>query len=316
MELSIICVNWNSVPYLRECIGSVYEHTRGLSFEVIVVDNASPHRDVDTLKEQFPGITIVKNNENLGFARANNLGFKHSSGKCVLFLNPDTRLITPAISLMLDHLRTLPEAGIVGGKLLNSDMSVQTESIQRFPSIFNQLLDVEYLRLKWPGCSLWRLAPLFGDATAPTKVEVIPGACQLLKRDVFEAAGLYSEDYFMYGEDIDLNYKVAALGLSSYYIGSAVLIHHGGTSSRQQKVSQWATKMKFRSMTALCRKWRGEMYSMGYRVAMVSAATGRLLILAMMLPFANDGVERDRVRGASAKWRTVLMCAVGFGGWA
>jgi GT2 family glycosyltransferase len=316
MDLSIVCVNWNSVPYLRECISSIYEYTQGVTFEVIVVDNASPQRDVGTLKDQFPDITIINSPENLGFSRANNLGFRCSSGECVLFLNPDTRLITPAINLLLGCLHKLPDAGIVGCKLLNSDLSIQTQSIQTFPGILNQLFDVEYFRLRWPGCRLWKITPLFVQATGPTKVDVIPGACQLLKREVFERLGLYSEDYFMYAEDIDLNYKVAALGLSRYYLGAAVIIHHGGKSSTQHKVSQWATRMKFRAMLTLCQKWRGRSYSLGYRIAMASAATGRLLILTIMLPFANAGPQRDRVRGASAKWGTVLRCAVGLGDWA
>jgi hypothetical protein len=217
---------------------------------------------------------------------------------------------------MLEQLRTLPDAGIVGAKLLNSDLSIQTESIQRFPSILNQLLDVEYLRLKWPGCRLWKIAPLFVDTTGPTKVEVIPGACQLLKREVFEDAGLYSEDYFMYAEDIDLNYKIAAMGLSSYYVGTAVIIHHGGKSSRQHKVNHWATKMRFRAMVMLSRKWQGRVYSAAYRMAMALAAAGRILILALMLPFAHSGGKKDKVRSASAKWRTVFKCAVGLGDWA
>jgi GT2 family glycosyltransferase len=317
MDLSIICVNWNSAPYLRECIRSIIEHTRNITFEIIVVDNASPERDVDALKEQFPAVRIIKSHENLGFSRANNLGFRHSSGTYMLFLNPDTRLVTPAINLMLEHLQTLPDAGIVGCKLLNTDLSIQTESIQTFPTILNQLLDVEYFRLRWPGCSLWRIAPLFlGEAAGPIKVDVIPGACQLLKREVFEAACLYSEDYFMYAEDIDLNYKVAALGLSRYYVGSAVVIHHGGTSSTKQHSNQWAAKMKFRAMMILYGKWRGRMYSTGYRTAMAAAAVGRLVVLALTLPFANAGIQRNKIENASAKWRTILKCAVGLGDWA
>jgi hypothetical protein len=315
IDLSIVCVNWNSVDYLRECIGSIYEMTRDVSFEIIVVDNASPAGDVTILEQDFPEIKLIKSATNLGFGGANNLGFRHSTGEHVLFLNPDTKLITPAVTLMLTQLRSLPDAGIVGGKLLNSDLSIQTESIQRFPRILNQLLDIEYLRLRWPACRLWQIGPLFGSATGPTRVEVIPGACQMLKREVFQSAGLYSKEYFMYAEDIDLNYKVAALGLNSYYIGNAVIVHHGGKSSRQQKVSQWSTKMKFRAMVTLFRKRRGYVYSNAYRATMAVAAAGRLVALALIFSFTNARQKRDMVRAASAKWRTVLKCAVGLGDW-
>jgi N-acetylglucosaminyl-diphospho-decaprenol L-rhamnosyltransferase len=315
LDVSIVCVNWNSVDYLRECVASIYETTRDVSFEIIVVDNASPAGDVTILEREFPEIRLVRSLRNLGFAGANNLGFRQSVGDHVLFLNPDTKLITPAISIMLQHLRTLPDAGIVGCKLLNSDLSIQTESIQKFPTILNQLLDIEYLRLRWPNGRLWGIGPLFVEATGPTRVEVIPGACQLVKREVFQAAGLFSEDYFMYAEDVDLNYKIAALGLSSYYISEAVIIHHGGTSSRHQKLSQWSTKMKFRAMVTLCRKWHGRLYSTVYRVAMASSAVCRLVVLALVFPFKTVKQSRDVVRVTAAKWLAVLKCAVGLSEW-
>ena len=313
MQLSIICVNWNSVPYLRECITSIYEHTRELDFEIIVVDNASPQGNVDTLKEEFPAIRIVKSSENLGFSRANNLGFRQSRGDYVLFLNPDTRLVSPAITEMLKHMAAIGDAGILGCKLLNSDLSIQTESIQRFPRILNQVLDIERLRLRWPHCSLWQIGALFDSTSVPVKVEVIPGACQLVRRPVFEAVGLYSEDYFMYAEDIDLNYKMRSRGLSSYYVGTATIIHHGGKSSTQHKVSQWSTKMKFRAMVTLYRKHRGRPYSDLYRATMMAAAAGRLLFLTAVLPFACGNGKMAQVLNASAKWRAVFKCAAGIG---
>ena len=117
MDLSIIYVNWNSLDYLRESIASVYEHTHDISFEIVVVDNASPERGVDTLKDLFPDVLVTKSSQNLGFAGANNVGFRHSTGEYVLFLNPDTQLIAPSINIMLDHAKARSDAGIVGCKL-------------------------------------------------------------------------------------------------------------------------------------------------------------------------------------------------------
>src|SRR5580698_11376996 len=119
MDLSIICVNWNSLHYLRECLASVYENTHGISFETIVVDNASSEQGVETLASDFPNLTIIKSADNLGFARANNLGFRQSTGQYVLLLNPDTRLVGAAINILLDNAKAIADAGIVGGKLLN-----------------------------------------------------------------------------------------------------------------------------------------------------------------------------------------------------
>jgi hypothetical protein len=307
LDLSIICVNWNSLDYLLDCIASIYEHTRGISFEVVVVDNASPEGGVEILEQRFPQVKIVRSNKNVGFAGANNLGFRQSTGRYVLLLNPDTKLIGPAINIMLEQIRSLPDAGIVGCKLLNTDLSTSTSSIQKFPTILNQLFNVEHLRLTFPTFPLWDIGPLFCENPHPVKVEVIPGACMMLTRDAFERVGLLSEDYFMYAEDIDLNYKLRRLGLSSYYIGEARIVHHGGGSSSRQNVSQWSTVMTYKAMLRFYRMSRGRAYAEAYRVVMGLAAIARLILLTMMFPFG----DRQGIRCAAAKWSTVLKWSIG-----
>ena len=311
MELSIICVNWNSVDYLRECIASIYANTRGISFEIIIVDNASPQGGVDRLKDQFPKITIFKSSQNIGFAAANNLGFRQSMGEYVLFLNPDTELIGPTVNILLGRIRALPDAGIAGCKMLNTDQSVQITSIQRFPTILNQMVDSEYLQLRWPSCPIWNIGPLFSEQTQPIRVEIIPGACMLLRRSVFERVGMFSEDYFMYAEDLDLNYKLKQAGYTNYYVGEATIVHHGGRSSSRQNANQWATVMKYRAMTLYYRKTRGRFYEVMYRTAMACVALGRLLLLALMYPFGNLLWDKQSLRHASEKWKVVLNWAIG-----
>ena len=166
MDLSIIFVNWNSARYLRECLASVYSNTRGLNFEVVVVDNASPNGDVDTLRAAFPGIKIIKSDTNLGFARANNFGFQYAHGAHVMMLNPDTKLVGPAINKLVEALRSLPDAGIVGGRHVNPDLTVQTTCIQRFPSILKEVVNIEVLRSTLaPVHSLGHLAIIFRRET-------------------------------------------------------------------------------------------------------------------------------------------------------
>ncbi|HXN21110.1 MAG TPA: glycosyltransferase family 2 protein [Candidatus Dormibacteraeota bacterium] len=311
MDLSIIYVNWNSFAYLRESIASVYEHTHGISLEIVVVDNASPEGGVDALRERFPEITIIKSPDNIGFAGANNLGFRHSVGDYVLLFNPDTKLIAPSINIMLEHIKTLPDAGIIGCKLLNTDLSVQLSSIQKFPTILNQVVDAEYLRLRWPHSPFWGIAPLFSDDVKLLKVEVIPGACMLLRREVFAEVGMFSEDYFMYAEDIDLNYKLKRAGYTNYYVGETAIVHHGGRSSSQQRVSHWATIMKYRAMVRYFRKTRGRFYEGLYRIAIGFAAVGRLALLALMFPLGNVVWDKESLRFSSAKWKAVLKWALG-----
>jgi GT2 family glycosyltransferase len=310
MDLSIIVVNWNSKAFLSECLASAYRQIQESSFEVIVVDNASTEGDVDTLKEIYPDITIIKSNVNLGFAGANNLGFKSSHGDYVLFLNPDTVLTEGAIDIMIRKAKMLADGGIIGCKLLNTDLTVQTSCIQTFPTISNQLLDNEYLQLRWPKCSLWNIGPLFAKNPEPIAVEVISGACMLMKRNVFATAGMFSEDYFMYAEDLDLCYKVTRLGLKNYYVGDAEVIHHGGKSSSQNKVNQWATLMKFRSIQRFCTKTHGAFYGTTFKVAMGCVALGRVLILALLRPFGGASRKHSLDRALS-KWNAVLKWSFG-----
>jgi GT2 family glycosyltransferase len=307
IDLSIIIVNWNSMNYLRECLASIYGNCGGASFEVIVVDNASPKRDIDELPGEFPAVILLKSAVNLGFAGANNLGFSHSNGEYVLFLNPDTRILGSAIQTILVHARELPRAGIVGCKLLNTDGSIQTSCIQKFPTILNQVLDVEFLQLRWPRLSLWGIAPLFADKPAPAEVEVISGACMLVSREVFRRVGGFSEDYFMYAEDLDLCYKVIKANCVNYYVGDAEVIHHGGKSSGQREANEWATQMKFRSILRFCEKTRGSLYSGLFRLSLAAAAVCRLVLIAVAFLFGKG----KTLKSVFSKWRAVLRIAIG-----
>lgn len=311
MDLSIIFVNWNSLAYLRSCLASVYRHTAGISFEIIVVDNASPEGGIETLQAEFPGITVIKSDVNLGFAGANNVGFKRSSGRYVLFLNPDTELQGPAINTMMEQIERLPDAGIIGCRLLNTDLSVQLTAIQKFPTIINQLLDIEFFQLRWPGCPLWDVSPLYSDSVKLTKVEVISGACMLLKREVFNQVGMFTEDYFMYAEDIDLNFKVARAGFTNYYVPDAVIVHHGGKSSSQQSVSHWATIMKYRAMKRMFNNTRGRLYGSLYRTSIGCIAVVRLALLGLAYPLGGVLLNKKSIQLAARKWRIILQWAVG-----
>lgn len=301
-DVSILIVNWNSATYLRECLASVAEQTHDLTLEIIVIDNASTEPGLDDVARDFPQVRLIGLQRNIGFAAANNEGFRHAHGRYVLLLNPDTRLVTPAINIMLEEMKVLPDAGIVGCTLLDADLSVSTTSIQRFPTILNQLLTFEFLRVRFPACPLWSIDPLFRECKEPVRVDVIPGACMLLRRDTFERVGLLSEHYFMYAEDIDLNFKVNRLGLASYYIGQARVVHHGGRSSSQHAVSRWSTLMMQRAMGRYFETNHGKAYGIAYQVTMGISAILRLTLMGCLCCLG----QRRRVTNSMGKWITIL----------
>jgi len=305
MDISIIIVNWNSIDYLRECISSIYEYTSRL-FEIIVVDNASPAGDAASLERESCRFNLIKSEVNLGFAGANNLGFRNSSGKYILFLNPDTKLVSPAIDQMLQAMETVHDAGILGCTLLNEDLSVQTSCIQTFPTILNQLLDSDWLRRRLPNSKLWGTWPIYQNDEKLAKVEVISGACMLVQRQVFEQAGLFSEEYFMYAEDLDLCYKVKSHGRSNYYLGTTRLVHYGGKSSNFEK----ATQMKWKSIVQFCEKHRGGLYALFFRIVMAFAAFGRLLTIAGMGILRTTSGAPEPSRSSFVKWKIVLRAVL------
>lgn len=310
-ELSIIFVNWHSVDYLRESLESVYVTAGGIDFEIIVVDNASSPDETSQLKAEFPDAKIMRTEKNVGFAIANNVGFQHSLGKYVLFLNPDTKVIGPAIANMLGHLKSLPGAAVVGCKLLNSDGSVQTSCIQRFPTILNQILAVEFLRLRWPRWRIWGIAPLFSEGPEPAEVEVVSGACLMIERNAFERAGMFSQQYFMYSEDLDLCYRVYQMGLKAYCVGDAHVIHYGGGSTRRHAGNQWSAIMQAKAMSKFCQTTHGHVYASVFRAAMGLAAVCRLLFIAIFLALGTFAWDEEVLHARFAKWAAILKWAVG-----
>jgi GT2 family glycosyltransferase len=302
VDVSILIVNWNSCEYLKKCVESIVGNTHGVSYEVIVVDSASFDGADSMLAGEFPQVRFIQSTVNLGFAKGSNVAFQASVGEVLLFLNPDTEVAGPAIEAMFAALTSLPGAGAVGCKLLNSDGSVQTSCVQAIPTVLNQTLDSEYLREKWPASSLWGMKALRADPSVPHEVEAISGACLMMRRSVFESVGGFSEDYFMYAEDIDLAQKVRAAGYRNFFVGNGSMVHHGGSSS-QQAPSTFSVVMTREAIWRFLRKSRGSVYAFLYRMSMGLSALGRVLLLgvASILRRKNDATALSY-----RKWVAVL----------
>lgn len=314
-DLSIIIVNWKSAAYLRKCLRSIYANTKGLDFEVVVADNASFDGCDEMVKAEFPTVRFVQSETNLGFAGANNLGFRHSSGKDLLFLNPDTEIIESAIEVMWSFLEATPDAGAVGCKLLNTDLSIQTSCIQAFPTLLNEFLDSEHLRRLFPRSRLWGTGPLFDSDGQPAPVEVISGACLMVRRKVFEQVGWFSTEYFMYAEDMDLCYRVQKAGWKNCYLGEPKVIHHGGGSSNSSPKICFAAIMMRDSKWKFMRETRGRFYASAYRAATAAAALGRLILLGVVLLLTAGRFRRARLSLSWTKWVKLLRWAVGLETW-
>lgn len=236
MELSIIIVNYNTKNLTLECIDSIYRYPPKGDYEVIVVDNGSSDGGVAAfrkLKTLNPKLKIIENNENVGFAKANNQGIKIAKGEYLLLLNSDTKVTKGAIEEMVKFARVSPDAGAVAAKLLNPDGSVQA-SVFRFPTIWRAI------RQYWLGQKglLDKLAPA---DDMPIGVESAVMAAFLITPAARQKAGLLDEKYFFYFEDFDYCRRLATVDLKVYYLPNAKIYHYHGASGKNlaDGANQW-----------------------------------------------------------------------------
>jgi hypothetical protein len=312
-ELSFIIVNWNSAAYLQKCLRSIYDHSAGLAFEVIVVDNASFDGIEQILARQFPGVRFLQLKENRGFAAANNAGFAIASGEVVCFLNPDTEIKSNVFAPMLGLLRTDRRIGMQGCRLLNTDLTLQTSCILPFPTLANQLFDIEWLKRRTPRWRLWGMGALFSPDARPQEVEAVSGACMVVPRRVFEQVKGFSEDYFMYSEDVDLCYKISHAGYAVIYNPTVELIHHGGKSASHTKESRFATVMMREAMAKYFAKHKSKTYSALYKRLLFLVALVRLALIAGSAPVLLCTHRGKHIAGMAAKWLWVAQWSTGFG---
>jgi GT2 family glycosyltransferase len=266
------------------------------------------------VESEFKDVKFIQSTENVGFARANNQGFENTSGKILLFLNPDTEVLDNAIQTMYSFLLNKEDAGIVGCKLLNTDLSVQTNCIKPLPTFINELFDIDLLKIKFSRLKIFGIQSLF-NSTEPTIVGVINGACIMIKRNIFEKINGFDTNYFMYSEDVDLAYKVKQTGLNSYFIPMVSIIHHGGKSTLNKKNVFYSVLLLRESRYLFFKITRGIFYAQLYRLATLIASFIRMLILIILFPLSLINKKSQMIYISFVKWKNILRWSLGFEGW-
>lgn len=312
MKLSIIIVNWNSAAYCAECLASVYASGIQVPFEIIVIDNASYDGCDKMLERDYPSVVFIQGKTNAGFAAANNTAFTHAKGEVLCFLNPDTVILKTALQTLYDNLLGNPGAGAVGAMLYNKDGSPQTTCVLSFPTLVNQVLDVEWLRQRFPRAAVFGSRAVFSKQLAPQAVEALSGACIMLNRQIFSAVGGFSEDYFMYAEDIDLCLKIRLMGHSIQFINEAEIIHFGGGSSRDPEKRLFGAVLLRESTYKLLRKFRGAAYATLYRASLAGIGVFRVVLLLLCLPPAIILGRGPSILAALSRWLRLSGWAAGF----
>jgi GT2 family glycosyltransferase len=283
VELSIILVNWNCIAFTEQCLTSIQANVTELDYEVIVVDNDSADAPCSSLSLKFPWVELILSKQNVGFGRANNLGVRHALGSCILFLNPDTIVKGDAIQRMLSALKSTPNAGALGCKLLNPDLTLQTTCVLGFPTVMNQLLAIDWLQRKWPTLPLWRKQAIY--SAKPSKlqeVDAVSGAAILVRRNVFEEVGGFNPEYFMYAEEVELCYAIHHAGWQVMHLNDAEIIHFGGQSTKNREDSFAAVSLSD-SVYLFLGRTRGQGIAILYRAGLFVSAMCRLPLVVCML---------------------------------
>jgi len=256
LQLSIIIVNYNVKHFLEQCLCSVQKATSGINAEVIVIDNSSTDGSVSFLQPRFPAVFFLSNNENAGFSRACNQGLAISKGKYVLFLNPDTLVPENCFSKCISFLDLHVEAGALGVRMLDGSGKFLKESKRAFPAPFTSLYKLFGLAKIFPRSPVFAKYHLeYLDEKENHEVDVLAGAFLMVKREVLMKTGSFDETFFMYGEDIDLSYRIQKAGYKNYYFAESSIIHFKGESTRKLGLNY--VRMFYNAMNVFVRKHYG-----------------------------------------------------------
>src|SRR5690606_7376079 len=238
MKLSVVIVNYNVKAFLEQCLRTVFQALEGIDGEVFVVDNQSTDGSTAMVREKFPQVQLVANTENVGFSRANNQAIKMSRGEYVLLLNPDTVVGENVFRQVVDFLDAHPKAGGLGVKMIDGTGRFLPESKRGLPTPTVAFFKIMGLSRLFPHSRLfgrYHLGHLPENEIAP--IEILSGACMFLRKRMLDEVGLLDESFFMYGEDIDLSYRITLGGYENWYFPDAPIIHYKGESTKKSSVN-------------------------------------------------------------------------------
>ena len=264
----MIIVNYNTADLLSACIRSIQNQSEE-QVEVITVDNASQDHSLNLLQNTFPDVKLIANKSNLGFARANNQAVKVSTGDYLYFLNPDTEIRSGAFRTMMEFMDSHPEVGLAGTRIIYPDGSLQSSFERRYPGQRHAKRELRGLK----GEIAWVL-----------------GASMVTRRRLFEAVEGFDEDFFLYGDDLDLCLRIRKRGWTIGYIPDAVVVHWGGGSERGTvPIEVWKKKLDAESV--FYRKHYSKRAIRAIRTENLMQAWWRILTLSISVPFMKNKEE-------------------------
>ena len=253
MKLSIIIVNYNVKFFLEHCLHSLEKAISNCECEVFVVDNHSVDDSCSMLKNKFPWVKLIENKKNLGFAKANNQAIRQASGEYVLLLNPDTVVQEDTLDKCIHFMDQHPDAGGLGVKMIDGKGHFLPESKRGLPTPRVAFFKISGLSRLFPRSRFFNRYHLGHlDENEVHQVEILPGAFMMLRKSVLDKTGLLDESFFMYGEDIDLSYRIINAGYKNYYFPETLIIHYKGESTKKGSINY--VKVFYKAMAIFAEK--------------------------------------------------------------
>jgi GT2 family glycosyltransferase len=299
MDLSVVIVTWNTRELLAQCLESIYSSEPEQDFEVFVVDNASSDGSSEMVRAQFPLVHLIVNDRNVGFARANNQAIRSCAGRYVLLLNSDTIVKSGAFDALIEFMDAHMRAGASGARLLNTDGSLQY-SCSPAPSLAGEFKRLFHL----PGVRPDGYYPMHKwDQRRTRQVDVILGACLILRHQTLDQVGLLDEDYFMYSEEVDLCHRIMAAGWELYWVPQAQVIHLGGQSTGQASEAMFLRL--YQAKLIYFRKQHGRWQALLYKLIIMMAALFRLILTP--LAWLQKPPKRQAILSLAGNYQRLLM---------
>lgn len=285
MDVSILIVNWNTREMTCDCLRSIYEQTREIRFEVILVDNASSDGSAEAIGRRYPQVTLIANHENRGFAAANNQAMAVATGRYVLLLNPDTIVLDGAIQKAVRFADDHPEAAVVGCQIWKNENEIQRTCFP-FPTVGHLVLQTTGLRRLLARLHLERRGSMeaWGRDTQ-RDVEVVSGVFMLVRREALEQVGGMDEDYFIYAEETDWCWRFYRAGWRLIFTPTARIIHRDGGSKSTEQVSVRMFVQMQKSLLIFYRKCRGPLAWAAAKAVYIVSMTGQWIVYSLLSLF-------------------------------
>ena len=258
MDLSIVIVSYNVKDFLEQTLRSATEATTGTASEIIVVDNDSSDGSPAMVESYFPTVNIITPGVNLGYASACNLGIEASSGEFILILNPDTVVAPDAIKITLRFMREHPGAGAAGARMTDAGGRFLPESKRAFPTPLTSFFRLAGLGHLFPHSALinrYYLGNMPDNVTC--EADILTGAYMFIRRSALDKAGLFDTSFFMYGEDIDMSWRIVKAGFKNYFLAEASIVHFKGKSSEMRPAE--SIRHFYDAMLIFSRKYSGRL---------------------------------------------------------